>query len=121
MFVIAGYCSKPGESDQPILARRRVHRLQLGEVIEGVYQPVEVLQPWQWSHLEPIRQSGEGLKGSQPKAARGRENQRDNAGGTLPKQLTFPSARTTRTTLLEGQQTLDGKTPDLKFVPLPLP
>ena len=116
------YCNKPGQSDQPIRPWRRAHRLRLGEVIEGVYLPVEVLQPlgtWHWSHLEPTRQSGEGLK----EPAQGRR------GGREPERQPWRSVATNlslcfdppRTTLLEGPQTPDGKTPNLKFVPLPLP
>ena len=56
--LVEGVCGKPGETGQPVQHRARVHRLRLGEVIEGVYLPVQVLQPlgtWHWSHLQPIR------------------------------------------------------------------
>ena len=51
MYIIGGYCGKPGGTKPPPA------KLRLEEVIEGVYFPVHVLQPlgeWRWTHLEPI-------------------------------------------------------------------
>lgn len=59
------YCGEPGGGAQAKLPRRWIPRLRLGEVIEGVYFPVQVLSSigaWHGAHLQPIRQIGWDMK-----------------------------------------------------------
>lgn len=52
--LVEGVCGKPGGGTKHL---GRSPKLRLGEVIRGIYYPVQVLQPlgtWHWSHLRPI-------------------------------------------------------------------
>ena len=56
--LVEGVCGKPGGKKERTERRGRIPKLRLGEVVEGRYFPVQVLQPigtWHWTHLQAIK------------------------------------------------------------------